>query len=149
MEVIFKQKVNATIEEAWDFFTDPNNLSLITPKEMNFKIISSSLSAKIYPGMIISYHVSPLLGLRMNWLTEITQVEDKKFFIDDQRVGPFRLWHHQHIFEEVPGGVMMTDIVNYRAPFGILGRVAERLIVNRKVRQIFEYREKVLNKVFK
>lgn len=136
-----------SLEEAWAFFSDPRNLNKITPSEMNFQILDD-LPARVYPGMIIRYKVSPMLGIKMNWVTEITQVEDKAFFIDDQRVGPYKLWHHQHIFREVEGGVEMTDIVTYAIPFGILGQIAGKLFVHDKVKGIFTYRESVLDNLF-
>ena len=147
MERIFKQKVNISLEEAWAFFSNPVNLDKLTPTDMKFKITSSH-SKGIYPGMIITYKVSPLLGINMNWMTEITHVQDGKYFIDNQKSGPFKLWHHQHHFKEIDDGVEMTDILHYKAPLGFIGRIAEKSFVNRRVDAIFDYRRKVLEDIF-
>lgn len=147
MEKIFKQKVNISLAEAWAFFSNPVNLDKLTPGDMNFKITSSD-HERIYPGMIITYKVSPLLGINMNWMTEITHVQDRKYFIDNQKSGPFKIWHHQHHFKEIDGGIEMTDILHYKAPFGLIGRLAEKAFVNRRVNAIFEYRTKVLEEIF-
>jgi ligand-binding SRPBCC domain-containing protein len=138
-----------TLDKAWDFFTSPLNLAKITPKEMNF-IVTSDFKAgtKVYAGMIITYKVSPLLGIKMNWMTEITHVKEKEYFIDEQRFGPYALWHHQHHFKEVKGGVQMTDIVNYAIPYGFIGRIANTLIVKKKLDAVFNYREEVIGGMF-
>ncbi len=135
------------LQEAWDFFTDPRNLNRITPQGMNFRILDE-LPDRVYPGMIIRYTVSPIAGIPLNWVTEITQVKDKEFFIDDQRTGPYRIWHHQHLFRPLPQGTEMTDIVTYAIPFGIFGRLAGQLFVHRKVRQIFGFRRVALEQMF-
>ena len=103
---------------------------------------------KVYAGMIITYKVSPLFGIQLNWMTEITQVKEKEYFIDEQRLGPFALWHHQHHFKEVKDGVLMTDILNYAIPYGFIGRLANNLVVAKQVNEIFTYREKVIGEVF-
>ena len=115
---------------------------------MKFIITSDMESYAVYPGMIITYKVSPLWGIRMNWMTEITHVGEGKYFVDDQRSGPFSIWNHQHHFRPIPGGTEMIDILHYRAPLGFLGRIAERLFVNRRVRGIFEYRREMLDQKF-
>jgi ligand-binding SRPBCC domain-containing protein len=146
-QLITKQFLPISLDEAWDFFSTPRNLERITPDDMRF-IIKSMPEGEMYSGMIISYKVTPLLGIKLNWVTEITHVEKKRFFIDNQKSGPFKMWHHQHQFKEAPGGVEMTDIVTYAAPFGIIGRVAEWLTVDKKVRNIFEHRKQVLEQLF-
>ncbi len=98
--------------------------------------------------MIITYKVSPLFGIKMNWMTEITHVQDKVYFVDEQRFGPYALWHHQHHFKEVPGGVMMTDILNYAIGFGPAGPIANKILVKNKIEQIFKYRTKAVEKMF-
>ena len=113
-----KQKVNATIDEIWNFISSPENLKEITPDHMGFDITSKNLPKKMYAGMIISYKVSPLFGIKTNWVTEITQVRDKEYFVDEQRVGPYSIWHHQHHIEAIENGVLMTDIVSYKPPLG-------------------------------
>ncbi|HVV56636.1 MAG TPA: SRPBCC family protein [Mucilaginibacter sp.] len=139
----------AAIDKAWDFFTSPLNLERITPKDMNFVVTSDfKPDSKVYAGMIITYKVSPLWGIRMNWMTEITHVQEKEYFIDEQRFGPYALWHHQHHFKPVEGGVQMTDIVNYAIGWGFIGRVAYELVVAKKLREIFDYRAKVIGEIF-
>lgn len=141
------QILRISLEEAWDFFTNPKNLNEITPSSMGFRILDP-LPEKVYPGMIIRYAVKPLLQIPMHWVTEITQVKEKAFFIDDQREGPYRLWHHQHLFRETAEGVEMTDIVTYALPLGLLGRLAGSLFVHQKVREIFAYRSEILEERF-
>ena len=115
---------------------------------MGFDITSKDLPLKMYPGMIISYKVSPLLSIPTTWVTEITQVEKHKFFIDEQRVGPYTMWHHQHFLEETKDGILMTDIVTYKPPFGILGSIANSLFIKKKLKSIFDYRFLALEKIF-
>lgn len=147
MKKEIKQRLNITLEEAWAFFSNPVNLDKLTPVDMKFKITSSHTEG-IYPGMIITYKVSPLLGINLNWMTEITHVQDRKYFIDNQKSGPFKIWHHQHHFKEIDGGIEMTDILHYTAPFGFIGRIAEMAFVNQRVNAIFDYRRKVLEDMF-
>lgn len=142
------QKIPATIEEVWDFISSPANLKEITPDYMGFDITSEDLPEKMYPGMIISYVVKPLLSIPTTWVTEITKVTDKAYFIDEQRVGPYKLWHHQHFIEPIEGGVLMRDIVSYQPPFGILGAIMNSLVIRKKLREIFDYRVQAVNKRF-
>ena len=141
------QRLPVSLEQAWDFFSSPRNLNEITPEDMTFQI-TSEVPAKMYPGLIITYKVRPLLNIPFNWVTEITHVQDKAFFVDEQRVGPYRMWHHEHHFEAVPGGVVMTDILHYDVGMGFLGWIASKLFVDKRVREIFEYREKKLQQLF-
>ena len=143
-----KQFLKTDIETIWDFASSPANLKEITPDYMLFNITSNDLPEKMYPGMIISYEVSPLLNIKINWLTEITQVKDKSFFIDEQRMGPYKMWHHQHLFEEQNDGVLMTDIVTYIPPFGIVGNIANAVFIKKQLRNIFDYRYKVMDEKF-
>jgi len=143
-----KQFVPATINEVWDFISSPKNLKKITPDYMGFDIISDNLPDKMYPGMIISYKVRPLFRIPMTWVTEITQVADKKYFIDEQRVGPYSFWHHQHFIEPHQNGVLMSDIVSYKPPLGFLGSIANALFIRRQLEGIFAYREEALKKRF-
>ncbi|MEI6138218.1 MAG: SRPBCC family protein [Mariniphaga sp.] len=133
-------KIPSTIEKVWEFISAPDNLKKITPPYMGFDITSKSLPSKMYPGMIIHYLVSPVLGFKTTWVTEITQVNDLKYFVDEQRVGPYRMWHHQHFIEAVEGGVLMTDIVDYQPPLGILGAAANFLMIKKKLKEIFDFR---------
>ena len=142
-----EQNLPISLQEAWDFFSSPKNLSKITPKHMGF-IITNQPSETMFEGQIITYKVSPLLGVKINWMTEITTVKDNEYFIDEQRFGPYSLWHHRHHFYEIDGGIKMIDEVNYKLPFGFLGSIAHRLFVRKKLKSIFEYREKVLIEMF-
>ena len=141
------QLLKITLSEAWDFFSSPGNLSKITPGHMGFKI-TSGVPAKMYIGQIITYKVSPILGIKTNWVTEITHVAEDRFFVDEQRFGPYSMWHHEHHFEKKDDGVLMTDRVSYKLPFGFLGRIAHAAFVKNQLKQIFEYRETYLSKVF-
>ncbi|MFK7797601.1 MAG: hypothetical protein AB8E82_09115 [Aureispira sp.] len=143
-----KQQLPITLEEAWDFFSNPKNLKEITPTYMGFNIRSEEYIGKMYPGQIIEYTVKPLLGIPMYWMTEITQVKELEFFIDEQRVGPYNMWHHQHFFKAIEGGVEVDDIVHYRLPFGPLGPIAHALFVKRQLHNIFDYRKTVLEERF-
>ncbi|MDI1317877.1 SRPBCC family protein [Flavobacterium sp.] len=142
-----KQKLPITIDEAWEFLSNPKNLEVITPESMAFKTISGDDRA-IYAGQIIQYIVKPMLGIPVKWVTEITHVVDKKYFVDEQRFGPYALWHHKHFLKEIPGGVEMEDIVDYKLPMGILGQMVHPLLVKPKLKEIFEYREKKLVELF-
>lgn len=141
------QHVNASIEECWAFFSSPRNLQKITPKTMGFQITDFD-GKNMYAGQIIQYKVSPLLGIKLPWVTEITIVKDHSYFIDEQRFGPYALWHHKHFFEPTENGVKMTDLVHYAIPFGFLGRIMNTLVVKNKLKEIFEYREQKVNEIF-
>lgn len=143
-----EQFLHSNISDVWDFISSPKNLPKITPKYMSFNITSKELPEKMYPGMLISYTVSPLLGIPMKWLTEITQVEEKKFFIDEQRIGPYAMWHHQHFIEPYKDGVLMKDIVTYKLPLGILGQFAHWLFIKKQLNSIFSYRFNKMEKIF-
>jgi ligand-binding SRPBCC domain-containing protein len=143
-----EQKVPCSMEEIWDFISSPANLKEITPDYMGFDITSDGLPDKMHPGMIISYKVSPLLGIKTTWVTEITHVQDMEFFVDEQRVGPYSIWHHQHHISPISGGVLMRDIVSYQPPLGILGAIANQLIIKGKLKEIFDYRVKAIEKRF-
>lgn len=144
-----EQFIKASIEEIWDFISSPKNLKEITPDSMGFDITTKGLPEKMYPGMIISYKVKPLFGIKTTWVTEITHVEELSYFVDEQRVGPYSIWHHEHILEEKNGGVLMTDIISYKPPFGFLGNLANRILIKGKLKQIFDYRFKVLEEKYK
>lgn len=137
-----------SLKEAWSFFSSPSNLKKITPSYMGFDILSNSNSDTMYPGQIIRYIVRPLAGIPMNWTTEITQVVEPLFFIDEQRQGPYKMWHHQHKFKEVENGVLMEDIVHYQAPLGFLGDIANKIVIRKKLEEIFNHRRKVINEFF-
>ncbi|MGC4101302.1 SRPBCC family protein [Ferruginibacter sp.] len=143
------QLIPVSLQTAWDFFSSPDNLQEITPNDMNFRTISKHHGNKMYPGQLIEYKVSPVLGIPLYWMTEITHVEDKNYFVDEQRFGPYSLWHHQHHFKVVDGGVEMTDIVHYKLPFWFLGDIAHALFVKRQLKKIFDYRYKTVAEKFK
>ena len=142
-----KQFLPITINEAWDFFSNPNNLPKITPPWLNFEV-TTQLESRMYAGMIITYLVRPILNIPATWVTEITQVHVPNFFVDEQKFGPYKLWHHQHVFREAKNGIEMEDIVNYAVPLGFIGRLANNLIIFKKIRSIFEYRTEIINKMF-
>ena len=145
----FSQKLPITITEAWAFFSSPMNLAKITPADMAFTVTSDPEQAKrMYPGMIITYKVSPVAGIKLNWMTEITQVADHQYFIDEQRFGPYKFWHHQHHFKEIPGGVEMDDVLTYGLPMGIFGNIANSVFVANKLQQIFNYRTAKVEELF-
>lgn len=141
------QNLPVDIHTAWDFFSSPVNLSKITPPEMDF-VITSRLPEKMYPGLIITYTVKPILNIKMQWVTEITQVREPYYFIDEQRSGPYKLWHHQHFFTEIENGVKMDDIIHYKIPFGIFGAPAKNIVVENQLKKIFEFRTKTLLALF-
>jgi ligand-binding SRPBCC domain-containing protein len=142
------QKIPATIDQIWEFISSPANLKKITPEYLGFNITSKLLSEKMYPGMIISYKVSPVLGIKMTWVTEITHVKEKEYFVDEQRVGPYSIWHHEHKIEPIEGGVLMTDIVSYKPPFGILGSIANSILIKKQLKEIFDFRVTAVEKMF-
>ncbi len=142
------QQLPITLEQAWDFFSSPANLKEITPDNLGFKINSQHHGDKMYAGQVIEYTVSPVLGIPMYWMTEITHVEDKKYFVDEQRFGPYSMWHHQHHFKATANGVEMTDIVHYKLPFWFLGDIANMLFVKQQLKTIFDYRFKIVEKKF-
>jgi len=143
-----EQLVNTSIENLWDFISSPVNLKKITPPYMGFDITSEKLPNKIYEGMIISYQVKPLLGIKTIWVTEITHVKENQYFVDEQRVGPYTLWHHQHIIQQQGEKVLMTDIVSYQPPFGFFGAIANKLFIEKKLNEIFDFRTKVIDEIF-
>jgi len=134
------QNIPLELDKVWDFFSSPANLQAITPASLRFNIISKYHGPSMYAGQVIEYKVSPLFGIPLYWMTEITQVLDKKYFIDEQRFGPYSLWHHQHHFKTIDGGVEMTDIIHYKLPLWWLGDAANTLFVRKQLRGIFTYR---------
>lgn len=143
-----EQKISCSISEAWEFISKPANLKLITPDYMGFDITSQYQQDKMYAGQIISYVVKPMLKIPTKWVTEITHVKEGDYFVDEQRVGPYSIWHHEHFIVKVDGGVLMKDLLTYKPPFGILGRIANYLFIEKKINQIFDYRENKLNEIF-
>ncbi|CAM4095995.1 SRPBCC family protein [Flavobacterium antarcticum] len=142
-----KQNIPISIDEAWAFLSNPRNLKEITPSYMGFNIISGADRA-MYPGQLIQYIVTPIMGIKAKWVTEITHVEHKKYFVDEQRFGPYAFWHHKHFIREIPGGVEMEDIIDYKVPMGILGQLVHPFLVQPKLDEIFEYKRKKLIELF-
>jgi ligand-binding SRPBCC domain-containing protein len=147
-KMIRKQVIPADIASLWDFFKDPSNLTEITPSYMNFVIKTMDTSDDIYAGQMITYSVAPIAKIPLFWMTEITAVEKHQYFIDEQRRGPYKMWHHQHHFTTTEKGVEMTDIVHYELPLGILGQLAHWLFVKRQLNQIFNYRYHKIEALF-
>ena len=141
------QHLAITLDEAWSFFSDPGNLRKITPPGLGLEI-TSEISDTIYEGMIITYNVKPLPYFKTTWVTEITHINRPYHFIDEQRVGPYNLWHHQHFFSETGNGVLMEDLVHYSVPYGYLGDLLNNLYINRNLDYIFNYRFEKLDKIF-
>ena len=142
-----KQNLPISVDEAWSFLSNPVNLKTITPPYMGFNILSGA-DKDMYAGQIIQYIVTPVLGIKAKWVTEITHVIDKKYFVDEQRFGPYAFWHHKHFIREIHGGVEMEDIIDYKVPMGILGQLAHPILVKPKLNEIFEYRRKKLIEMF-
>jgi ligand-binding SRPBCC domain-containing protein len=140
--------LHTTIDKAWDYFSRPENLNEITPDDMQFRILTDVSGKKMHAGMIINYRIQPAPFMTFGWTTEISQSVDKWFFVDEQRFGPYAFWHHQHHFEDKGTHVLMTDIVNYAMPLGILGRIAHAVWVKNKLKGIFDYRTHVIDRVF-
>jgi ligand-binding SRPBCC domain-containing protein len=141
------QKLPISIEEAWSFFSDPKNLNTITPDSMKINTISGD-DRKMFQGQIIHYKISPFPFISMEWVTEITHVEQNSFFVDEQRFGPYKFWHHKHFFTAIDGGVLMEDIVHYKVPFGILGRLLHPILVRPRLNEIFDFRTQKLITLF-
>jgi ligand-binding SRPBCC domain-containing protein len=145
--LLAEQKLPLSLGDAWDFFSSPENLSKITPEDMGF-VITSPEQGKMYPGQIITYKVSILPGIKANWVTEITHVRNREYFVDEQRYGPYSMWHHEHQFEEISDGVLMKDKVSYKLPFGFLGHMVHPIIIKPQLTKIFSYRFKILEEMF-
>ncbi|AFU69621.1 SRPBCC superfamily protein [Psychroflexus torquis ATCC 700755] len=139
-EIHTRQKLPISKQEAWDFLSDPKNLKKIMPDEMGFEIISGA-DRKMFTGQLLQYKVTPLPGFKTNWVTEITHVEKPDYFVDIQLYGPYALWHHKHFIHEIEGGVEIEDLVHYKIPFGILGRMMHPILVKPKLNEIFKARE--------
>ena len=143
-----EQVLNITLEDSWSFFSNPKNLQSITPKKMDFKI-TSEVEKKAYVGQIITYKVGLLPGVKQNWITEITAVKDNCFFIDEQRFGPYKMWHYEHWFEDLKDGkTLMKDKISYKIPFGFIGSFAQNLFIKKQLKTIFEHRFTTLEQLF-
>lgn len=147
---VFKrvQQIPVDMATAWRFFSDPRNLETITGNNMDFTITSVHHGEAMYAGQVIEYKVKPLLGIPVYWMTEITHVEHHRYFVDEQRYGPYSLWHHQHHFKETAGGVEMTDLIHYKIPFWFIGDMANTFFVKKKLEAIFDFRFKKIEELF-
>ena len=141
------QALPISTQQAWEFLSDPANLKVITPPSMGFHILSGA-EKKMYPGQIIQYKVSPFPGYTTKWVTEITHVKEGSYFVDEQRFGPYSLWHHKHFINEIDGGVEMEDIIDYKLPLGLLGQIGHPLVVKNQLKTIFKFREEKLRTLF-
>jgi len=142
-----KQRLPISKQKAWEFLSNPANLKEITPDYMSFNIVSGG-DRPMYAGQIIQYIVTPVAGIKTKWVTEITHVKEGEYFVDEQRFGPYALWHHKHFINEIEGGVEMEDIIDYKLPFGVLGQLGHPFLVKPKLKEIFEYRKNKLNELF-
>jgi ligand-binding SRPBCC domain-containing protein len=142
-----KQQLPISLEKAWEFLSNPKNLKVITPDYMSFNIVSN-IDRPLYTGQIIQYIVTPLLGIKTQWVSEITHIEEKKYFVDEQMYGPYALWHHKHFVKEIPGGVELEDIIDYKVPLGWLGQLVHPFLVKPKLEEIFNYRQEKLLELF-
>jgi ligand-binding SRPBCC domain-containing protein len=142
------QKLPVSLEEAWEFFSHPKNLAKMTPEYLNLKFTNELFGDRMYSGQVMTYKVKPLFGIPMFWMTEITHVKEGEYFIDEQRFGPYSLWHHQHHFREIDGGVEMTDLVHYKIPGWILGDLANSLFIRKQLEGIFDFRFKRVEELF-
>ena len=142
-----QQALPISMEQAWEFLSSPANLSVITPPHMGFKILSGG-DEPMFPGQIIQYNVSPFPGITTRWVTEITHVKEGQYFVDEQRFGPYALWHHKHFIERCAGGVVMRDVIDYKLPLGIIGQWMHGILVKGQLEKIFEFRENKLTELF-
>ena len=143
-----QQIVESTINEIWSFFSSPENLDKLTPSNMGFEILTPRPLPPMFKGQIIEYKVRPVLNIPMYWKTEITEVKDQEYFVDEQLKGPYKLWRHKHLFEKHENGVLMTDELEYALPLGPLGSIARTLYVKKRLTEIFDYRFKMVDKLF-
>lgn len=142
----FKQTIPTSLKRCWDFFATPNNLEILMPPYLGFSSMSDSTS--MYEGQIILHRVRPFLGLSVQWVTEITHIKPLEYFVDEQRIGPYKFWHHEHRFVAISQGVEVIDTIHYLLPWGIIGRTINRLKVNKDLDAIFGYRSKRITEIF-
>ncbi len=142
-----KQKVPISLDEAWKFLTNSDNLSIMTPSYMNFKKISKD-NRPLYSGQIIQYSVTPILGIPVKWVSEITQLKENDYFVDIQLFGPYAMWHHKHFIREIDGGVEMEDLIDYKIPLGLIGQMVHPFVVKPKLQEAFAFRKAKLIEIF-
>lgn len=144
----YAQRLPLSLEESWNFFSSPKNLKILTPEHLGFEIKNDLENRKMYAGQIIAYTIRPVFNLPLEWITEITQVQEPYYFIDEQRFGPYKFWHHEHRFHPIPNGVEVVDMIYYKMPFGLLGKLLHKVKVKQDLEQIFSYRHAKLEKLF-
>lgn len=140
------QQLPVSVRQAWNFFSNPENLQLITPSDFQFKILTP-LNGSIYPGQVIDYTVRPLFSIRMKWRTIITKVDHEVMFVDEQQKGPYRYWQHQHYFRPFEGGTEMTDTVSYEVPGAFFGDILNKMIIKKKLKDLFDYRSTQITRI--
>lgn len=143
-----QQTIPASPADVWEFISSPRNLKRITPPHMGFDILTPALPEKMYEGLVIAYTVRPLAGIPMTWVTEITHIRDMSYFVDEQRMGPYALWHHEHHIRPADGGTLMEDIISYAPPFGVLGALVHPFLIRPQLEKIFAFRGKALAQIF-
>ena len=146
-ELKTEQTFDAPIDEVWEFFSTPRNLEKITPEKLKFQILNN-IADKAYPGQIIAYKISIFPPVQTKWVTEITQVKEKEFFVDEQRYGPYAMWHHEHHFKSEGDKTVMTDLIYFKMPFGILGKIVFNLYAKKKLTEIFTFRKEEVLEAF-
>lgn len=144
----YEQKIPVSLDTIWEFMSTPRSLAKITPPDVRMEMTSELDSEKMYAGQIIQYKLYPMLGIKMTWVTEITQVKEKEYFVDTQPFGPYSFWHHKHLFKSIEGGVLMTDIIDYKLPMGFIGDIANSLFIRKKLEKVFEHRFKAMEELF-
>lgn len=142
-----KQALPISKATAWDFLSDPKNLKVITPEHMGFKILDGA-DRPMFQGQIIQYIVTPFPGFSTKWVSEITHLKEGEYFVDEQRFGPYALWHHKHFIKEIEGGIEMEDVIDYKIPFGLLGQLLHPILVKKQLQKIFVFREAKLEQLF-
>lgn len=145
--LLYKQIIPDKIDKVWDFFSKPKNLNLITPKDLNFEFLFGG-EDPMFEGQLIGYRIQIMPLVKTHWLTEITHIVEGRYFVDEQKIGPYRLWYHEHIFEPTEEGVWMTDSVTYALPFGPFGEIVHTLYVYAKLKYIFDYRKNKIEEIF-
>lgn len=145
----FTQFIPVPPDEVWAFIASPSNLKNITPPEMRFEIVTPELPEEMYAGMMVEYRLYVLPALKISWLTEITHIEDKSYFVDEQRIGPYAIWHHEHRIVAYENGTMMTDLLSYKLPFGFFGHVLNKLFISKRIQDIFNYRRTAVERFFR
>jgi len=143
-----RQLIKSDIKTVWEFMSSPKNLATITPEYMGFEMLNNLHGDKMHQGQIIEYYVKPIMNIKLHWVTEITHVKENEFFVDEQRFGPYKFWHHKHFLKEVPQGVEMYDLVHYKLPLGFIGIIGNNLFVKKQLKEVFDYRNKKVEEIF-